>query len=186
MTPLSPISAGNVAHFLSGDVEFDQRHGLGSVPDVANVEYMGFVVTMRPSVFLDLTPALQVASEGIREHIRSGLPVSMGFLDVDIETEADHCRIRGHEGRHRARAILDLYGDDPIPVAILPAYGARARDVDDAHLLRLAAGAYAERRGSAPDRFVDGPLFDTVFIVRDDVPLRIDLSDLTPSASPGP
>lgn len=174
------ISATNLGRFSHGGVEFDQRNGIGSVPDVANVAYMGFVVMMRPSTFLALTPMLMQPSDGIRGHIANGGAVSMGFLEIDLDEEGDFFKIRGHEGRNRTHAILDLHGDGEIPVAILFRYGGRASDVEDTHLIRLASGAHRQSSGKEPACFVPGPLFDRLFIAGPDGPQERTLSGITP------
>lgn len=175
---LSDISPSNLLRFRHGGVVYDQANGKGAVPNVESIEYMGFVVLMKPSTFLSICTAIN--PDGIEEELAEkeamfsallaeGTPISMGFISVDLESE--EFQVIGHEGRHRAKAILTAFGDDPIPVAVLPAFGDRARHVKDEHLERLARGIRRElsvREASIPGfvpPFIEGPLFDRVFIL---------------------
>jgi len=171
---LGGIGPRNLKRFRHGDVAYDQRDGIGNVPDVDNIEYLGFVVLMRPSTYLAICPPLDATtkSPGLRDAIAAGKPISMGFIQVDL-TE-DEFVVHRHEGRNRARAILDLHGDDPIPVAVLLRGGDRARHVTDEHLARLAAGVRRQpddheemlwHRFGRKTPFVEGPLFERVLIL---------------------
>jgi hypothetical protein len=172
---LRGISATNLVRFRHGGVVFDQSTGLGAVPNVENIEYMGFVVLMKPSTFLSVCTAIDADEFETEKNahfaslIEAGKPISMGFLRIDLESP--EFQVEGHEGRHRAKAILAVFGDDPIPVAVFPSYGDRARHVKEEHLERLARGI--RRELSIPEAsvpgfvppFIEGPLFERVFIL---------------------
>lgn len=142
----------NLETFEHGGILFDQRHGAGAVPDVLKIDYFGFVVFMRPSVFLSLCPP--------RVHAPSfdfsQSSISMGFLD--LVGSGDLPRVRTHEGRGRAAWILDTFGDEPVPVAMLLSNGGRASDLsqEDIEVMRNAMISQ-DRARQTP---VEGPLFD--------------------------
>jgi hypothetical protein len=157
-----PFGPDTLRLFTHEGVVFDQRDGWGAVPAVENVAYSGFVVLMRPSVFLALCPELEIP-EGKLDRFR-GQALSMGFLDLR-ETEFG-IRIMGHEGRHRMAFLMARAGDVPMPVAVRPMDGMRARHVTRGFLERFRSGAWRERQQSdQPERRVRGPLFDHVVIM---------------------
>jgi len=182
------LSATNLLRFRHGGVVYDQVNGMGQVGDVENIEYMGFVVLMRPSTYLRVCPRLDdtTKSPGLLPAIRDGEPVSMGFIQIDLTDE--EFVVHRHEGRNRAKAIHDLHGDDPIPVAVLLRGGDRARHVTDEDLARLQGGI-RRQPDDLEERlwhltgyrtpFIDGPLFERVLIRGED-------RDLSPGASAAP
>jgi|APSaa5957512622_1039677.scaffolds.fasta_scaffold28825_3 hypothetical protein len=148
--------------FRIGPVVFDPEHGIGNVPINSNVNYLGFVVWMRPSDYLALNPPLHDdgkdnAYRWILQQVIKGKPIAPPWIDVKIvpdarmEYEADNparttgeptrLKVIGHEGRHRMTIVMDLCGDDvlvPVPV-FMPKW--RARDLSPHMLL----GATIER-----------------------------------------
>jgi len=183
------IGPRKLTRFRHGNVTYDQRDGIGNVPDVDNVAYMGFVVLMRPSTYLAICPPLDLAtkSPGLRTAIAEGKPISMGFIQVDLTD--DEFVVHRHEGRNRARAILDLHGDDPIPVAVLLRGGDRARHVTDEHLARLAAGVRRQpddreemlwHRFGQRTPFVEGPLFERVLLLGEERSVEPAAADFRP------
>ncbi|BCB22556.1 hypothetical protein [Bosea sp. ANAM02] len=157
---LSPKSLG---HFSHNGVIYHQRTGLGAVPDVANIAHMGFVVMMRPSVYLDLCPPLKLEFNGMEAKLRAGEPIGMPFLAINLEDE--EVRIRSHEGRHRALCVRSITNDAEMPVAVLLARGDRARHVRMENVARMASGARRQRSTQEPNPpFIDGPLFERVIL----------------------
>lgn len=157
---LSPKSLG---HFSHNGVIYHQRTGLGAVPDVANIAHMGFVVMMRPSVYLELCPPLKLELNGMEAKVRAGDPIGMPFLAINLEDE--EVRIRSHEGRHRALCVRSITNDAEMPVAVLLARGDRARHVRMENVTRMASGALRQRSAQEPNPpFIDGPLFERVIL----------------------
>ena len=141
--------------------------GMGAVPDVANIDYLGFIAFMRPSVFLSLCPALppdQHQENSYRERmlqeIRSGAPIGMPFLSVLLDEDPPH--VHGHEGRHRMHAVMNIVGDDiALPIAFLLNRGDRARHVKTYHLNAFSSGMIAERVSDHDEiKMIQGPLFE--------------------------
>lgn len=102
-----------------GEVIFDQRYGMGSVPLNANVIYKGAVALMHPEAFgWYAKPGTDdsVVQE-LRQEILNGKSIGSPFLildDIDFESTG-MLKVVGHEGRHRCLAIEDLVSE-PIPV----------------------------------------------------------------------
>lgn len=156
----SPKSLG---HFALNGVIYHQRDGMGAVPDVAQIAYTGFVVLMRPSVYLDLCPPLQLEFNGMEAKLRAGDAIGMPFLGINQEDEI--IQIRSHEGRHRAHCVRSITNDAEMPVAVLLARGDRARHVRMENVARMASGARRQRSAQEPDPpFIDGPLFERVIL----------------------
>ena len=114
---------------------FDQEDGLGSTPNNQNVNYMGFVVFMRPSEFLALNPDReQPPTLDMAAHIQEGGSIASPFLEVSWEN--GRWRVRGHEGRGRMAALVELGRDEPVPVQM---FGRgeydRARDISQSQVL---------------------------------------------------
>ncbi|MFH1546881.1 MAG: hypothetical protein ABIC57_00165 [bacterium] len=62
---------------------------------------------MSPKEFLSLVPPTRYSKETtqeLKEKIRKGTPLDPLFLDIDI----DSCNVMQHEGRHRAKAAIEL------------------------------------------------------------------------------
>jgi len=187
---IGPIGPGNLMRFRHGGVVYDQVRGIGQIPDVENIEYLGFVALMKPSTYLKLCPPLNETTKSptLLSAIREGKSVSMGYLAVDLSD--DELVVREQEGRNRAWIIRHLHGDEPIPVAFLLQGGDRARHVTEDDLSRIAAGirrkpseheASLEHLLGWKTPFVEGPLFERVFILGQEREIS-----LGRSASPAP
>lgn len=169
-TQSDDISPSNLQRFVWNGIVFDQVNGHGAVHDVSKIEYMGFVAFMRPSVFLELCPPEGLRPELYLDRVQIE-PISMGFLVVDLEETPP--RIRGHEGRHRMRAIQTVHGDEPAPVAFLFSHGDRARDVTRDHIYALSRGIRRQRSTTNPAMtMLEGPLFERVFLCGEDLMLN--------------
>ena len=117
-------------------LSFDPREGSGAVPNNANVNYLGMVKHMPVSEFLSMANRLndpnQKSIDYQKEIIKSGKPLGNPFLHVDWNEDKKHWKVVGHEGRHRATAIHQLYGpNEMVPVHIFPKKGMRARHITD-------------------------------------------------------
>ena len=142
------------------EVEIDNVNGRGSVPNNQNVNYLGKKVMMRPSMFLKLAAPLdRDARDEMKDFIRQGGAIGAPFLIIDVpeDLSKDIPHIKGHEGRNRMKAVLDVEGDAPIEVHLF-FRGAinRARHLTDEIVKFLKAGAYQEITG----RHVPGPLWE--------------------------
>lgn len=106
-------------------VIIDNVNGKGSTPLNQEINYLGFVVYMKPSTFLEL------ALRGLRDpelaSSYSGEPIGAPFLQVYYTEENNTIEVSDHEGRHRVSGIINSLGDDfQIPVHI-KAFGKKAR-----------------------------------------------------------
>lgn len=117
-----------------GQVYYDQVSGKGAIPYNQEIGYKGIRVLMRPTKFLELCYPIRKGQaeatnfEFLKEYIKNGNPIGSPWLNVEIPFEdgtykADKAYISGHEGRNRALAILELYGDDHIEVHITTSLG---------------------------------------------------------------
>lgn len=130
------LPSGNPEGQLTlGPLRFDQRDGLGQVPDNQSVDYRGFAVLMTPRQFLRLAErrdfSLGSGLEPIKAALEDGQPMGSPFLDVLFDEDGQEpAKVRQHEGRTRMRAVQELYGDIPALVHIFPAQGLRARHLN--------------------------------------------------------
>jgi len=168
-----------------GDVHYDNLNGLGQTPNNAEINfsavaYKGFCVLMRPSVFLALVSPLEGERKpGQIEAFRKAIldpkdPVGVGspmlYLDADHlkgdSLTGGFAKVRGHEGRHRARAIQAINGDVPTPVQIWVGDMYYVRDLV-AFYQRLEVGLLPEVRDEGARRPVYSPFAGLV----DDFPV---------------
>jgi hypothetical protein len=112
-----------------GKVIFDSEKGLGQVPWNQNVNYIGFVIWMKPIDFLRLNPERPANSESVkklRDHILSQEEIRLGppFIQASWDGEEDGSDgdwiVTGHEGRGRMIALLDIQPDVEVPVHVFP------------------------------------------------------------------
>jgi hypothetical protein len=130
------VYEGLIAKF-NEDVNYDAANGKGAVPWNQEVDYMGMQVMMKPSMFLKLAHDIGKPSDSLeflKNHIKSGNAIGPPFLSIDLKDDEsgkinpiqDTAKVSGHEGRHRALAIMELYGDIPMLVHLFfPQYRAR-------------------------------------------------------------
>jgi hypothetical protein len=127
--------------YRANGATFSAASGAGATPNNENVNYMGFVVWMRPSQFLSLNPPLpqsQMQRSKIRswrDSLKSGVRLGPPMLYVDLEDDSmdngenmldGHFVVRTHEGRHRMKAVSEI-SDEPVPVHVFPGHGLRGR-----------------------------------------------------------
>lgn len=145
----------------AGTVRFDADSGWGNTPNGQNIDYLGFTVMMRPSVFLKLAaPRSEPIRAGLTEAMRAGQPIAPAFLQVDFRGGTP--RIHGHEGRSRMMAALEIQGDIPVPVQILPTGGDRARDITPALRKALQERAQSQATHLGPGRTVTDTYLEVV------------------------
>ena len=146
----------------------DNDHGIGSVPDNRNVDYLGLNVLMKPSIFLKLAIPLSrsvaTSTDYIKQQIQSGKTIGAPWLDISIPPEWEKNNLKkpamvmGHEGRNRMHAILELYGDNPIEVHLFFRNGLRNRHILPSWIRRLNKGIKSQRDNNE----LLGPLFSLV------------------------
>jgi hypothetical protein len=118
------------ASYHRGEVYYDQVNGKGAIPHNQEIDHKGIRVMMRPTKFLELCYPLRKGQaeatnfDFLKDYIKGGNPIGSPWLRVEMERigpgeyDMKNAYISGHEGRNRALAILELYGDDPIEVHI--------------------------------------------------------------------
>lgn len=98
--------------------------GERSVPMINEGGYRNvFTVEMTPDQFLSRTIEGERPDKYPRiiEGFLSGNPMSTPYLTAQWDDTKNVWVVLGHEGRHRARAVRELYGEDTkIPVQIVP------------------------------------------------------------------
>lgn len=109
---------------IKENVKIDNVNGIGSVPYNQNVDYFGLNVFVTPMKFLDLTPCLDDNNNKrlnyVKNHLEDNGAIGAPFLIIKIPSEwfdndfSEPAKIASHEGRHRMKAIYDLYGNKPI------------------------------------------------------------------------
>lgn len=118
-----------------GKVVFDQKEGLGAVPNNQNVVYRGFVGMMFPKDFMYFAHRAdrEEDAKNILNLIEQGYGIGSPFLYLDIEGENPNLtmRIVGHEGRARCVALNYLQPNVAIPVHFFLGGGLRARSLTD-------------------------------------------------------
>jgi len=136
--------------FFGGPVLYDQKHGIGNVPDNQEVKNKGFAVMMKPSKFLELATHLDKDDPYSRKSI-DYIKKNMGnkglgspFLDVAFSTKGKSPEITSHDGRHRMQAILETHGDIPVLVHIFPAGGMKAKHITPENISSLQQKAYKQ------------------------------------------
>lgn len=151
----------NATRYMAAGFVFDRRRGLGAVPDVDNVAYMGFMALMKPIDFL------RYAGRGLRletvSHIVNEKPdLSPGYLDIRIDPETKECRVVSHEGRARMTAIAKLDPEATVPVAIFVQEGnfrLRHHHLEPWMFSRIQEGLWSQRSEATPSQWIAGPVF---------------------------
>ena len=155
-----------------GPVLFDPKDGIGRIGYTTNIDYLGFLVWMKPSEYLALNPVLDMVV-GYRERIawfvdnmRAGEAFGppwlglqpMEYADVDGKQDVPvSFRVVNHEGRHRTTALRRIVGDVEFPVYCTTNDGSRARHLSARAL--LGAEVKADKRSKVG-------FFDESFVIR--------------------
>lgn len=161
---ISLLNAAIAKAYHIGRVYYDNERGKGAIPFNAEIDYKGIRVMMRPSMYLALCkPLVQGQAEAtnfdfIKEYIRGGNPIGspwlyINFPYVDGKFMTEGARIAGHEGRNRALAIKQLYGDDPIEVHITTSIGSKRYFLPEMREI-VRQGIMGER-----GLYIEGPLW---------------------------
>jgi len=144
------------------EVKIDNEHGWGAVPNNREVDYLGIRVKMNPSMFLKLAAPLEDRpSDTIKNRIAMGGSIASPYLVISIPEEwmdgdiSKPARIRGHEGRNRMKAVLEIEGDRPIEVHLFFTDGIRHRHLTNQFLTALNTIIIPERQKIA----ISGPFW---------------------------
>lgn len=145
------------AKYSVAGVRFDPQigGGIGSISDVDNIHYMGFLCWMTPTTFLNVNPPRRNVPDFFDNVIDEGFPLSPPYMrfDVvsgDVEDSSDRAPLvletMGHEGRGRMTAMSKI-----APAALMPVYcivrgGYRSRHLDPDKL--LGARVLPDNRGA--------------------------------------
>lgn len=116
-TPLERYSPSLVARSTSLSPAAQRGFSEGLVPTRAPFA----TALMRPSEFLERTPPLSTSHdqrilESLRPSIQKDKLRDAPVLWIDEYPEALEA---GYEGRHRMQTLLDLYGNDPVPINLI-------------------------------------------------------------------
>ena len=144
------------------EVTIDNANGWGNVPYNQNVDYLGLRVQMTPRKFLELASELTVprSVDSIEDHVRKGGSIGAPFIQIVIPPEwfdgdlSKPARIRGHEGRNRMIAVLNVEGNAPIETHLFFNGGVRNRDLTPEIVKRLNQDITSQR-----ETLVKGPWF---------------------------
>lgn len=127
-------------------VIIDCANGLGNVPNNQNVLYMGFIVSMKLSVFqelaLDDEGEQDKTAEWMVEKIKEGYSIGQPWFSINIDVDKnDVFQITGHEGRGRVKAIKKYLGSDiEMPIQFFLDKGMKNRDLTDDLIKRFTDG----------------------------------------------
>src|ERR1035437_7547986 len=85
------------------NIHYDQKDGLGSVPDNQNVDYKGFKAWMVPDMFLKLARRIYIDPQDtsylfLKNAIKRGKPIGSPFLNVNWDESNSQRRYPLHEG----------------------------------------------------------------------------------------
>lgn len=145
-------------------LRFCNRDGIGSVPDVDNIGYMGAVILMKPSQFLRIVAPLGHFTKTVRYLKTSRQPFfGTPFLDININAESGIAQVTGHEGRSRMTFFKEVAGDISMPVALFLRENnstLRARHIELWMLELVQAGVFSERTEQNKGDYIEGPVFD--------------------------
>lgn len=146
----------------------DNRRGIGATPYNTDIDYFGFVVSMRPSTFLKLAaPGGGSSVDYLETTIKEGGSVGAPTLYIKVPAEwkfdgpsatLGEVKIYAHEGRNRMMAIRNVEGDIPVETHILLRSSGvewRARNITPEIISKVNAGATNEIETA----FIKGPLF---------------------------
>lgn len=141
-------------------VKYDQISGAGAVPYNEDIETFGVGVLMKPSVYLSLVLPLRAhdIKSKISEAVDKEQPIGSPWLALKFgENNGVRCvegtKVISHQGRHRAKAILEKYGDVEMLVHLIY-LGARPKQVSSTISEQVNHGMINEN-GS----FITGPFW---------------------------
>lgn len=144
-----PGISGDVQGIMkAGPVNYDQKNGLGSVSDGANIKYLGFACFMYPRMFFNLAAHRDFGEssslDALIEKISEGTAIGSPFLSVNLYDDVP--KVINHEGRTRMKAIETLYPNVPVLVHVFPTGGERARHLSLEVLEKFRMEAIPEKQ----------------------------------------
>ena len=146
-------------HNLYEDVEIDNKDGWGAVPWNQEVDYRGLPVKMKPSVFINLAASRngEPPVPKVVDYVKGGGAIGAPFLQIFVdEDDSQIPEVRGHEGRSRMAAILEVHGDVPVEVHLFfQGKVNRNRHITPEFVEKIQRYLISEN-----DKMVRGPLFE--------------------------
>jgi hypothetical protein len=152
-----------------GKVAFDNKDGLGAVPNNQEVKYFGFVMMISPSEFLEHAapdPAPAARAKRLHDLIVARTPIGAPFLNIKYNEaafkkgESLKVQVVGHDGRGRMHAIQSLDGNTKIPVHVVPRGELRARHLDEKFFAELRkVGMVPEKQYGDPKPLDIGKIY---------------------------
>jgi hypothetical protein len=117
-------------------VLYNQQTGLGANPYNQDVNFFGTAVLMTPSKFLSLALPLThpTSVPGIKKELQERQAIASPYLLMRVNKDHDgllttEAEIIGHDGRNRALAIKEQFGDVEMLVHIIYQGGVRGKHV---------------------------------------------------------
>ena len=146
-------------HNLYEDVEIDNKDGWGAVPWNQEVDYRGLRVKMKPSVFINLAASRngEPPVPKVVDYVKGGGAIGAPFLQIFVdEDDSQIPEVRGHEGRSRMAAILEVHGDVPVEVHLFfQGKVNRNRHITPEFVEKIQRYLISEN-----DKMIRGPLFE--------------------------
>mgnify|MGYP000878849600 CR=1 FL=1 len=142
-----------------GEVKFSAEHGLGAVPFNQSPYYHGLVALVKPSKFLELAHEEETDPKRVFEIVKliwDGYAMGIPFLDVLIDDNPEWMmpQIKGHEGRNRMKAFMEVEGDRPVPIHLFLRGGMRNRHVTDEMIKQLEDSVVSQRGHTVTHPFI--------------------------------
>jgi hypothetical protein len=158
-TAPQPKKPGRIFAALTEDVEIDNKDGWGAVPWNQEIDYRGLRVKMKPSVFINLAASRngEPPVPKVVDYVKNGGAIGAPFLQIFVdEDDSQIPEVRGHEGRSRMAAILEVHGDVPVEVHLFfQGKVNRNRHITPEFVEKIQRYLISEN-----DKMVRGPLFE--------------------------
>lgn len=134
LTGGNPANIQGTMELPGGLMRFDNVAGLGHTSNHANIAYRGGMLALTPRQFLRLAyPLGGHRNYWLERNLKERVPVATPQLYVKMSVDGPRKifgEVEGHEGRHRAKWLLDQGYDDLMPVALWPAGYYRAKHLN--------------------------------------------------------
>ena len=154
-----PKKPGRIFSALVEDVEIDNKDGWGAVPWNQEIDYRGLRVKMKPSVFINLAASRngEPPVPKVVQYVKDGGAIGAPFLQIFVdEDDSQIPEVRGHEGRSRMAAILEVHGDVPVETHLFfQGKVNRNRHITPEFVEKIQRYLISEN-----DKMVRGPLFE--------------------------
>ena len=158
-TAQQPKKSGRIFAALTEDVEIDNKDGWGAVPWNQEIDYRGLRVKMKPSVFINLAASRngEPPVPKVVDYVKGGGAIGAPFLQIFVdEDDSQIPEVRGHEGRSRMAAILEVHGDVPVETHLFfQGKVNRNRHITPEFVEKIQRYLISEN-----DKMVRGPLFE--------------------------